>query len=866
MHHRWQCLLISTLLLLAAGLAVAATAGVPKAIVAAKTLPAAPDDGPCWSRLNDAPAGYPSVQAAVDASARPTDVVKVAGYCAGVQQRAGFTQTVYLSKTLTLQGGYTVTNWTDPDPIAHPTTLDAQRQGRALLITGGAAPTLAGLRLTGGDAAQAGADPYGQGNGGGLYVLSAAADIRDCLFYDNVADRGGGVFTYDSHLTMRDSTLTGNVAPFFGGGILMVEGTGRLEDTVVFSNTAGMGAGAYLASELVTLTNNAFLSNTAQYEGGGLIVEIYGGHSELVGNYVAGNRAYLNGGGLYFGEEVRARTGLPPLVHAGGTGPGERLLFAGNVIAHNWTPGHGGGVYMGGDGGAADLVGNMVWDNTAGGDGGGIYLDHSADPTPILSNTVTANVAGGNGGGIYLGTTTATVRGNVVQGNLAGGDGGGGYGRGIWSDNTFSGNRAVGRGGGLGVAGGGVLTANLITSNEAGCGGGLALVQSSAAVQSNVIAANEAGSGGGLCLEDHSDAVLVNNWIVANRAFYDGSGLLVTDSRPRLAHNTIARNAGYNGLYVRSYTEYTSAVVLTDTILVSHTVGLIAEAGNSARLEATLWGNETDWAGAGAVYTGMVNIRGDPAFADPDAGDYHIGPGSAAVDSGITAGVTTDIDGDPRPMGAGYDIGADELLPGPALVVSKQATPDPVQMGSPLTYALHVTNTGTVSLTATITDVLPLHVTPGGSLVWTPPPLLPGEAWTETVAVTVELGYTGPLTNVVRVSSEEGATGATTNTVAVTDAPVADLVATNDSPTALGSPTTLTATITAGSHVTYSWAFGDETTGSGAVVTHTYPGAGVYTAVVIASNPVSALTATTTVTITRPGWFVYLPLVVRTGD
>jgi len=69
--------------------------------------------------------------------------------------------------------------------------------------------------------------------------------------------------------------------------------------------------------------------------------------------------------------------------------------------------------------------------------------------------------------------------------------------------------------------------------------------------------------------------------------------------------------------------------------------GLIAEAGNSARLEATLWGNETDWAGAGAVYTGTVNIRGDPAFADPDAGDYHIGPGSAAVDSGITAGVTT---------------------------------------------------------------------------------------------------------------------------------------------------------------------------------------------------------------------------------
>lgn len=639
---------VSTLLLLAIGLILAATAGQtadrqqdgcqPEALLGAKALPASPDAGLCWARLNDAPADYPSVQAAVDASTHPTDVVKVAGYCAGVEQRAGLTQTVYLSKTLTLQGGYTVTNWTDPDPLAHPTTLDAQGRGRLLLITGGAAPTVAGLRLTGGDAAQAGADPYGQNSGGGLYLWSATAVISECHFYGNVAYRGGGIYTYDSHLTMRGSTLTGNAAPFFGGGILMYGGTGRLEDNLFSANDAGVGAGAYFGSESITLTNNAFLSNTAQYEGGGVIVEIYGGHSELVGNQVAGNQAQLNGGGLYFGEEVQARSDLPPLSHDSETNPGGRLLFAGNVIAHNWTGGHGGGVYMGGDGGAADLAGNVVWQNTAGGDGGGIYLDNSADPTPILSNTIAANVAGGHGGGLYLGTTTATVRGNVVQGNLAGDDGGGGYGRATWKENIFSGNSAAGRGGG--VSGGGTLTANLITSNEA-------------------------GSGGGLCLERQSDTLLANNWIVDNQASY-GSGLLVTDSRLRLAHNTIARNAGPNGLYVESTPEYTSAVVLTDTILVSHTVGLVVEAGNSVYMEATLWGNETDWAGAGTIYTGTVNVWGDPAFVDPGVGDLHLRPGSVAVDAGVNAGVATDIDGDPRPLGAGYDIGADELRPGPA--------------------------------------------------------------------------------------------------------------------------------------------------------------------------------------------------------
>ncbi len=69
--------------------------------------------------------------------------------------------------------------------------------------------------------------------------------------------------------------------------------------------------------------------------------------------------------------------------------------------------------------------------------------------------------------------------------------------------------------------------------------------------------------------------------------------------------------------------------------------------------------------------------------------------------------------------------------------------------------------------------------------------------------------------------------------------PVAGLSAANDSPTALGSATALTATLAAGTGVTFTWEFGDGQTGAGATAAHTYPAPGVYTATVTAANDVS---------------------------
>jgi hypothetical protein len=102
----------------------------------------------------------------------------------------------------------------------------------------------------------------------------------------------------------------------------------------------------------------------------------------------------------------------------------------------------------------------------------------------------------------------------------------------------------------------------------------------------------------------------------------------------------------------------------TNTIIAGHShVGITVTAGSTATLEGTLWyNNGMDMGGEGKVLTGTVNVENDPAFVNPTAWNYHLGAGSAAIDAGVDAGITADIDGDPRPQGPGYDIGADEVV------------------------------------------------------------------------------------------------------------------------------------------------------------------------------------------------------------
>jgi parallel beta-helix repeat protein len=425
-----------------------------------------------------------------------------------------------------------------------------------------------------------------------------------------------------------------------GGGVIIISATGTIRENYIFENAAnsshnGDGGGVYLYQSAATLDSNTIISNTAQRGGAGIY--LYDSAATLIDNTISANNVPgFNGDGIFIQYSPATLTGNTITKHSGqgvfvDISP---AMFIQNTIMSNLQ-----GIFLW-ESDNASLDGNTISHNSH---GGGLWS--SGDNVTIQGNTISHNTADWWAGIDVVGDNVSII-GNIISSNAAVYGGGGG---------TIGGNVE--------------FIGNTVISNTAGGGGGLSIPEVSGVqtIDSNFFSGNYAeGEGGGLLLGG-GNPILTNNIIVDNLTDGSGSAIALTGGAPlsRLSHNTVARNYGGDGSGIHIYG---GTVVLTNTIIVSHTVGISVQDNASVSLESTLWGNE-EWANEydwiGTVST-TANHWGNPDFADYVTGDYHIGENSDAIDAGIDAGVTSDIDNQPRPYQA-PDIGADEYWPPGAL-------------------------------------------------------------------------------------------------------------------------------------------------------------------------------------------------------
>jgi hypothetical protein len=312
------------------------------------------------------------------------------------------------------------------------------------------------------------------------------------------------------------------------------------------------------------------------------------------------------------------------------------------------------------------VITNNVGSRTESAFGGGVYVDnrYTGLPAELWDNQIVSNTASmasmgwatGWGGGLYLNAGNrfeyATVTGNAFERNTAS-TGGWGQGGALFlenyadvSHNLFRDNHAgraperMGQGAGLYLweARGVILDANRFLSNTASDAGD--------------------GYGGAIYGGPRVAMTMTNNLLAGNHASVAGGGMWLSTWDPAyrvagtLVNNTLADNlagAGGEAIWVGSYV----ALTLTNNLIAGHTVGITNTAPASSTIVAD---TNLSWNILDPI-VGAHSIRQDPLLT----ADYHLRLDSPAVDAGLTIPwLAADLDGNPRPRGARYDVGAFE--------------------------------------------------------------------------------------------------------------------------------------------------------------------------------------------------------------
>lgn len=186
-------------------------------------------------------------------------------------------QSVYIDKSITIQGGYNVADgFTNYAPITNAVTIDGEGVRRAFLITDGLTVTLSSLFIENSTSA---AQAFVPTRGGAVYNVGSNLTISGTWLLGNQAREGGALYHGGGDLTLVNSALADNRKPDgdgslgLGGAVYLDGGSNDIVNNSFVGNSAdnngaevgatGSGGAIYAATGSFDLINNIFDSNSA---------------------------------------------------------------------------------------------------------------------------------------------------------------------------------------------------------------------------------------------------------------------------------------------------------------------------------------------------------------------------------------------------------------------------------------------------------------------------------------------------------------------------------------------------------------------------------------------------------------------------
>ena len=594
-----------------------------------------------------------------------------------------------------------------------------------LTVTNPAGPGLRavidGFTIRNGNTKVATADPDITKRGGGIFA-TAKVTVRNCLFTQNAGLLGGSISTQGaagSGLIVDNCIFDNNLSTNAAAGIFLASSTSASINRCIFRNNNTNRGSLYpnQCSNLV-IDSCLFENNLAGPNRWG--AGFYNWQSSYVmTNCIFKNNIAHNAGAMY----NDGREGNDSFVidgctfqQNGSTSYGGSGMFNFNAnydisncsFLMNTAPTSAAAIYLGGETAPISRIRNCLFEGGSTGFGAGVANYSSPSLITFDGCTFRNNTATTSGGAMTNGFLANTALKNCLfEGNTAR------FGGAIFVQNDstmlsvdstlFEGNNSNDIGGAVYLSSGNTsrFTNTIFRVNTSDNGAALVISEDSLNLSTSVIdrclfQENFALVQAGALNIENADVQMTNTLFAGNQVLGTGAGgaVLVNGFNGKTAQLT-AVNSTWGGNSAVLGSGLAQFEGDSGQAIVNLQNCIFSNSGDNYAVEAgepvvnSLGGNLSSDASFAAYFTATNDLNNtDPLFVNAGANDFHLLPGSPAIDKGIAAGAPTlDLDGQPRvgpPDMGSYEWGTTgtqapslrlplTLLPNPAVDVVRAA-------------------------------------------------------------------------------------------------------------------------------------------------------------------------------------------------